>query len=144
MQKFFTAAIAALILGTSLASPTAALARPGHHGVILRPGANASGMHHFAGGWQHRQGFGSGNGYYGHPGYGNGYGYGYGYDYDEGYDPGAAIAGGIIGLAAGAMLGGALMPSSSARWCEAHYRSYDPGSRSFLGNDGMRHPCPAR
>jgi hypothetical protein len=22
------------------------------------------------------------------------------------------------------------------------YRSYDPGSGTFLGNDGLRHPCP--
>jgi hypothetical protein len=22
------------------------------------------------------------------------------------------------------------------------YRSYDPGSGTYLGNDGFRHPCP--
>jgi hypothetical protein len=22
------------------------------------------------------------------------------------------------------------------------YRSYDPGSGTYLGNDGYRHPCP--
>jgi hypothetical protein len=27
-------------------------------------------------------------------------------------------------------------------YCMQRYRSYDPGSGTFLGNDGMRHPCP--
>lgn len=147
MRKLLTAALATLIVGTSLASPTGAFAQPGHRDFIFRKGAGAGHMHrfggasHFYGGGQNRYAYRSGRGYYG----GN-YGYrgGYGGYYDDGYDPGAAIAGGIIGLAAGAMLGNALSHGSSVGWCEAHYRSYDPGSRSFLGNDGMRHPCPTR
>jgi hypothetical protein len=27
-------------------------------------------------------------------------------------------------------------------YCTQRYRSYDPGSGTFLGNDGLRHPCP--
>jgi BA14K-like protein len=27
-------------------------------------------------------------------------------------------------------------------YCMQRYRSYDPGSGTFLGNDGLRHPCP--
>lgn len=139
MRKLLTTALAALIVGTSLVSPTGAFARSGHHDSTFRKGGGGisrfAGASHFRGGWQHRYAYGSGRGYAGR--YGGGY-------YDDGYDPGAAIAGGIIGLAAGAMLGNALSHGTSARWCEAHYRSYDPGSHSFLGNDGMRHPCPVR
>ena len=27
-------------------------------------------------------------------------------------------------------------------YCMQRYRSYDPASGTFLGNDGLRHPCP--
>jgi len=27
-------------------------------------------------------------------------------------------------------------------FCARRYRSYDPASGTFLGNDGLRHPCP--
>jgi len=27
-------------------------------------------------------------------------------------------------------------------YCARRYRSYDPASGTFLGNDGLRHPCP--
>jgi hypothetical protein len=27
-------------------------------------------------------------------------------------------------------------------YCIAHFRSYDPASGTYLGFDGMRHPCP--
>ncbi|THD62554.1 MAG: BA14K family protein [Bradyrhizobium sp.] len=27
-------------------------------------------------------------------------------------------------------------------YCMQTYRSYDPGSGTYLGNDGFRHPCP--
>ena len=29
-------------------------------------------------------------------------------------------------------------------YCMQRYRSYDPGSGTFLGYDGQRHPCPRR
>jgi hypothetical protein len=28
-------------------------------------------------------------------------------------------------------------------YCARRYRSYEPGSQTFLGTDGIRHPCPA-
>jgi hypothetical protein len=31
---------------------------------------------------------------------------------------------------------------AAVAYCMQRYRSYDPASRSFLGNDGRRHPCP--
>jgi len=30
----------------------------------------------------------------------------------------------------------------SIAYCEQTYRSYDPGSGTYLGYDGFRHPCP--
>ena len=30
----------------------------------------------------------------------------------------------------------------AAAYCAQRYRSYDPASRTFLGNDGYRYPCP--
>lgn len=65
------------------------------------------------------------------------------------YDPGAAAALGVMGLAAGAILGSALTaqaapPPRSNSWlsyCASKYRSFDPASGTYLGYDGRRHPC---
>lgn len=65
------------------------------------------------------------------------------------YDPGAAAAAGVVGLAAGALLGSALTaqaapPPHSNSWlsyCASKYRSFDPASGTYLGYDGRRHPC---
>jgi hypothetical protein len=29
-----------------------------------------------------------------------------------------------------------------ASYCASHYRSYDPATGTYLGYDGVRHPCP--
>lgn len=50
--------------------------------------------------------------------------YGYTYDYVQAPAVTVAPGGGDVG------------------WCEAHYRSYDPSSGTYLGYDGMRHSCP--
>jgi BA14K-like protein len=68
---------------------------------------------------------------------------------------GAAAAGIIGGLAAGAIIGGAVAsqqaqaapvyaaPGNDAvAYCMQRFRSYDPASGTYLGYDGMRHPCP--
>ncbi len=64
-------------------------------------------------------------------GYGPGYyaapGPGY---YDEGYDDGAVAV-------APAPAGG-----DDVAYCMQTYRSYDPRSGTYMGNDGYRHPCP--
>jgi hypothetical protein len=105
---------------------------------------------------------------YGGPRYYGGYGgrrYG-GYAGPRGYygrrpygyyrrDRGSAAAAGIAGLAAGALIGGAIAsqqaqaaptyvaPNQSAvAYCAQRYRSYDPASGTYLGYDGLRHPCP--
>jgi hypothetical protein len=66
-------------------------------------------------------------------GYGAGY-YGYGYDpgyYSYGYDPGYNSYGYDYGYA-----------DRDVTYCEQRYRSYDPASGTYLGYDGLRHPCP--
>ncbi len=35
----------------------------------------------------------------------------------------------------------ARMPGPAEASCAQRYRSYDPGSGTFLGNDGRRHSC---
>ncbi|WP_445502620.1 BA14K family protein [Microvirga sp. G4-2] len=79
--------------------------------------------------------------YYGRPYYGRRYGY-----YRR--DRGNALAAGALGLATGAIIGGAIAQSQAApvyrgnAYCAQRYRSYDPASGTYLGYDGLRHPCP--
>ena len=91
------------------------------------------------------------------------------------WNNGGAAAAALGGLAAGAIVGGALASqgpyysgnsyygapapdyapgpydneegSATAAqdpvaYCEARFRSYDPASGTYLGYDGLRHPCP--
>ena len=78
---------------------------------------------------QYRHWHGHRHGYYGH--------------HHGHYGGGAAVLG---GLAAGAIIGGAIAnsqaQSNAASYCAQRYRSYDPGSGTYLGRDGLRHPCP--
>ena len=80
-------------------------------------------------------------------GYGRGYGYGPRYGYGRrGYGGGAVLG----GLAAGAIIGGAIAAGSAANaaannnaaYCAQRYRSYDPGSGTYLSTDGNRYACP--
>ncbi|KQQ31375.1 hypothetical protein ASF53_01305 [Methylobacterium sp. Leaf123] len=91
-------------------------------------------------------------------GYGRGYRrYGYGRGYRRGPGVGAAVGAGVAGLAAGAILGGAIANSQAqaapvvvqggadpetVAACARRFRSYDARSGTYLGNDGARHPCP--
>ena len=55
-----------------------------------------------------------------------------------GYGPGPAGYGpGPGGYAPGGPAG-----ADAVAICARRYRSYDPSSGTFLGNDGQRHPCP--
>lgn len=73
--------------------------------------------------------------------------YGYGGGYRRGYGGGGALLG---GLAAGAIIGGAIAASQApayavgggSSYCAQRYRSYDPASGTYLNNDGNRYPCP--
>lgn len=62
---------------------------------------------------------------------------------------GGGGAGALIGgLAAGAIIGGAIAAGQAnaaaqqhQAYCAQRYRSYDPGSDTFLARDGNRYPC---
>jgi len=79
-----------------------------------------------------------------------------------GWGGGGAVLG---GLAAGAILGGAIAasrpgyydygpgyygpapaygppPGDEVAYCMNRFKSYDPASGTYLGYDGYRHPCP--
>ncbi|GJD75598.1 hypothetical protein CFIICLFH_3840 [Methylobacterium goesingense] len=56
----------------------------------------------------------------------------------------------MAGLAAGAIIGGAIANSQAqgapgaevVAACARRFRSYDASSGTYLGNDGARHACP--
>ena len=67
----------------------------------------------------------------------NGYYYGRPWwSYDN--DPGFAISIGVPSVAYGYRSYGG---GSHVQWCLNRYRSYDPGSNTFMGYDGYRHRC---
>jgi hypothetical protein len=76
---------------------------------------------------------------------------------------GGGFGGVGLGLAAGAIIGGAIVGANrpyygysgydsgaanpyaggnEVAYCQQRFRSYDPGSGTYLGFDGLRHPCP--
>jgi hypothetical protein len=62
--------------------------------------------------------------------YDDSYAYDTGY-YDNGYyDDGPSVA--VVPDTGG----------DSSAYCVQRFRSYDPASGTYLGNDGQRHPCP--
>ncbi len=72
-----------------------------------------------------------------------GYGYGYSdpyyygdtYAYNDYYDGGdyATVYPAEVGVVA---------QGSDPSYCAQRYRSYDPATGTYLGFDGLRHPCP--
>jgi hypothetical protein len=77
--------------------------------------------------------------------------YGYGYDpyyygdnyaYDTGYygDSYAFDAGPAVAFDQPVAVEGPVVADAS--YCAQRYRSYDPASGTYLGFDGLRHPCP--
>jgi len=81
-------------------------------------------------------------GYYG---YNNGYGYG-AYGYDQGYGGYEPDYVQVPSYRYGSGPGPAYRQSyveggQDAGYCQQRYRSYDPASGTYLGFDGLRHPC---
>jgi hypothetical protein len=73
-------------------------------------------------------------------GYRGGYRGGY-RDHDRG-DDGAGVAAGILGgLMLGAIIANESQRNRGSGYCAQRYRSYDPGSGTYLGYDGYRHRC---
>jgi hypothetical protein len=141
MQKIFVALAVAGALGLAGATTPAAAAHGGGGGFHGGGGGFHGGGGGFHGGGGFRGGgYGGGLGAFGaglalgglgwgYP-YGDDYGWGsYPYDYapyDNGYAP-------TYGYTTG---------GNDVAWCEAHYRSYNPATGTYLGYDGQYHPCP--
>ena len=123
MRRTFVALAAAGAMFSTAASPALAAPLP-----IANPSSDQSVQQ-----VQYRHWHGHG------PRYGHGY---YGHRHGH-YGTGAAVLG---GLAAGAIIGSAIANSqaqaNAASYCAQRYRSYDPGSGTYLGHDGLRHSCP--
>jgi hypothetical protein len=92
----------------------------------------------WSGGWRHHHrggfwpGFAAGaaiGGLGSYAYYGGGY-YDDPYYYDDTYYDSGAVA--VVPDVGG----------DSAAYCAQRYRSYDPASGTYLGYDGLRHPCP--
>ncbi|OCK55011.1 BA14K family protein [Bradyrhizobium sp. LMTR 3] len=69
--------------------------------------------------------------------------HGWRHGYRRHYGWGPAVG----GLAAGAIIGGAIANSRAQAlendaYCSQRFKSYDPRSGTYLGYDGLRHPCP--
>jgi hypothetical protein len=71
--------------------------------------------------------------------YDSGY-YGDSYAYDTGttYDTGIPL----VTFDQQVPVEGPVAVAGDASYCAQRYRSYDPASGTYLGFDGMRHPCP--
>jgi BA14K-like protein len=99
----------------------------------------------FRGDRDHDRRFGRGAGFVAGLAVGSALGYDYGgYDpyyynddyayndyYDNGYDTGYPVEPGVVVSSA----------DGDASYCAQRYRSYDPASGTYLGFDGLRHPC---
>jgi BA14K-like protein len=143
-SKLVLSSTAALVLGA---------------GILAASVAPAS-----ADGWRHRHGWGPAAvaggivggvvaaataplwapGYYGYNtgsyGYNNGPGYGYGSDYANGYGPNDYDGGAPMVERRSAAIDEPM--GDSVAYCEAHFRSYDSSTGTYLGYDGVRHSCP--
>lgn len=65
------------------------------------------------------------------------------YDRRRGGGDGGAVTAGVLGgLLLGAIIANQAQQQRSVEYCMQRYRSYDPYSRTYLGYDGLRHPCP--
>jgi hypothetical protein len=154
--SWFASPAGAVPLGSSLSAQQDA-ASAGVQTVAWRGGGRGFGGGGFGGGWRgggwHGGGWGGAaaglaagaiiGGAIASGPYGYGYGYdpyGYGYDsaYGSGYDPGY-YGYSDYGYSPG---GYVASPGRDVGYCAQRFRSYDPASGTYLGYDGLRHPCP--
>ena len=140
MKKFWSGSLMAAALGTALtavnpAPASAQLARP-------QVATDLTGGKALVTEVQYRRGWRGGYRYGRYP---------YrGYRYNRGWGPAAGVG---IGLATGALIGGALaaaprtyygpgVTADEVAYCSRRFKSYDPSSGTSLGYDGNRHACP--
>ncbi len=151
MRTLMTGSAVAALVGTALTVMTplpasAQLARPQTAASISGDNTLLTDVQWRRGGYGWR----GGRGYYGHRRY---------------YGPGIGLG---LGLATGAIIGGALASpyyyapaprvyedyddaptvyrgpagGNAVAYCMQRFKSYDPSSGTYLGYDGQRHPCP--
>ena len=95
------------------------------------------------GGWHGGGWYGGGGGWYG-PGWNGGCGWGNCW----GPAVGAAVVGGAIAAAAASSApyygdaGPAPAGGDAVAYCQSRFKSYNPATGTYLGYDGLRHPCP--
>lgn len=66
-----------------------------------------------------------------------------GYRGGGGGGDGAGVAAGVLGgLLLGTIIANEAQRGQGVDYCIQRYRSYDPQSMTYLGNDGRRHSCP--
>jgi hypothetical protein len=153
---------AAIAVCVPMAMPSAGLAQipPGFHSAGNPAFGHPPGTPPVAGGGGYRGG--GGGGAYRGGGYGGGYRRGNG-GFIPGAAAGAVIGGAIVGAPYGYGAPGYYAPGyyddqyyddgpvvvapapggdDAVAYCMQTYRSYDPRSGTYLGFDGLRHPCP--
>ena len=59
-----------------------------------------------------------------------------------GGDGGAVAAGVIGGVILGTIIASEAQRQQAVSYCARRFRSYDPGSMTYVGRDGLRHSCP--
>jgi BA14K-like protein len=55
---------------------------------------------------------------------------------------GLGIGAAVIGGAIAASQAQAAQRQDAVDYCLQRFRSFDPASMTYLGTDGLRHPCP--
>ncbi|MBM7486009.1 hypothetical protein JOE52_004991 [Bradyrhizobium canariense] len=66
---------------------------------------------------------------------------GYRHRYGRGWGP--AVGGFVAGAAIGSALANSrAQAAENNTYCSQRYKSYDPSSGTYMGYDGIRHPCP--
>lgn len=83
--------------------------------------------------YNYAPGFGGYSDYYNYAPYG---------DYYADYSSGGPGFGDFYNYAPGYVLAAATPAGGTTAWCEAHFRSFNPATGTYLGFDGMRHACP--
>jgi len=159
MRKIILSSMSAAVLGAAALATAPVQAMPMAHLTGVSSGDDLV----TAVQWRGRH-WGGGPRYYGGGGY-----------YGHRNNVGPAIGAGVLGLATGAIIGGALAqprtygpgyqtyyepgyqtyyepgytgsvvqasPEQDVAYCMQRFKSYDPGSGTYLGYDGLRHPCP--
>jgi hypothetical protein len=161
LKVLTTAAALALVL--PMAVPSASFAQHPHGGAR---GGHMAGGHPGGGAFRPGGGgarfSGGGGGYRGHGGGGGGFipgavagalvggaiaagsgGYGYyGPGYDQGYYGGDQYSDQYYDDSGAMAEAPAPAGDDAVSYCVQRFRSYDPQSGTYMGNDGYRHPCP--